>query len=166
MIVRGTYVYLLDGTYQTNAFIVEFLFGVCLPFVLLLFRRVRESAGWLFFTSTIFILGILLNRINVFVVSYTSPYLLHRYFPALGEIFITAGMIAGLMFFYRVFVFIFPVLGAVPKKMSTTALVVFALGAFLLLYTPGTGIRSSSARRDAPFLRFRTRSPPSRTRPS
>jgi Ni/Fe-hydrogenase subunit HybB-like protein len=108
MMVRGTYVYLLEGTFQTNAFVVEFFFGVCLPFVLLLFRRVRESAGWLFFTSTLFILGILLNRINVFVVSYTPPYLLQRYFPALGEIFITAGMIAGLMFFYRVFVFIFP----------------------------------------------------------
>jgi Ni/Fe-hydrogenase subunit HybB-like protein len=27
MIIRGTYVYLLDGTYQTNAFVVEVLFG-------------------------------------------------------------------------------------------------------------------------------------------
>ena len=136
MMVRGTYVYLLDGTFQTNAFLVEVLFGVCLPFVLLLFRRVRESAGWLFFTSTLFILGVLLNRINVFVVSYTPPYLLERYFPAMGEIFITAGMIAGLMFFYRVFVFIFPVLGAEPKKMSRTALVAIFVGGALLLSTP------------------------------
>ena len=136
MMVRGTYVHLFNGTFQTNAFVVEFFFGVCLPFVLLLFRRVRESAGWLFFTSTLFILGILLNRINVFVVSYTPPYLLQRYFPAMGEIFITAGMIAGLMFFYRVFVFIFPVLGAEPKRMSRTALVVIAVGGGLLLSTP------------------------------
>ncbi len=136
MIVRGTYVYLLEGTFQTNAFVVELLFGICLPFVLLLFRRVRESAGWLFFTSTLFILGVLLNRINVFVVSYTPPYLLQRYFPAVGEIFITAGMIAGLMFFYRVFVFIFPVLGAEPKRMSRTALVVIAVGGALLVSTP------------------------------
>lgn len=133
MLVRGSYVYLLDGTFQTNAFIVEVVFGVLLPFVLLLFRRVRESAGWLFFASTVFVLGILMNRINVFVVSYTPPYTLVRYFPALGEIFITVGLIATLMFLYRVFVFIFPVLGATPKKMSPTAMVVLALGSVLAL---------------------------------
>ncbi|MGD1984984.1 MAG: Ni/Fe-hydrogenase cytochrome b subunit [Desulfobacterales bacterium] len=136
MIIRGTYVYLLDGTYQTNAFIVEVLFGVILPFVLLLFKRVRRSAGWLFFASTTFVLGILLNRVNVFVVSFTPPYKLVAYFPALGEIFITVGLIATLMFLYRVFVFIFPVLGAHPKKMSTTLFVLFALGALFLLHGP------------------------------
>jgi octaheme c-type cytochrome (tetrathionate reductase family) len=127
MIVRGTYVYLLDGTFQTNAFIVEVVFGVMLPFVLLLFRRVRHSPGWLFFAATTFVLGILMNRINVFVVSYTPPYQLTRYFPALGEIFVTVGLIATLMFLYRVFVFIFPVLGAKPKKMSTTVIALFAI---------------------------------------
>ena len=122
MLVRGTYVYLLDGTYQTNAFIVEMVFGVMLPFVLLLFRRVRHSPGWLFFAATTFVLGVLMNRINVFVVSYTPPYQLTKYFPALGEIFITVGLIATLMFLYRVCVFIFPVLGAKPEKMSPTVL--------------------------------------------
>ncbi|MBT8350140.1 MAG: Ni/Fe-hydrogenase cytochrome b subunit, partial [Deltaproteobacteria bacterium] len=134
MIVRGTYTYLLDGTYQTNAFIVEILFGVILPFTMLLFRRVRHSAGWLFFASTLYVLGILMNRINVFVVAYTPPYLLKNYFPALGEIFITVGLIATLMFIYRVFVFIFPVLGAVPRKMSPTALVILALSTVLVMH--------------------------------
>ncbi|MBW2428762.1 MAG: Ni/Fe-hydrogenase cytochrome b subunit, partial [Deltaproteobacteria bacterium] len=143
MIVRGTYVYLLDGTFQTNAFIVEVLFGVMLPFVLLMFKRVRRSAGWLFFASTTFVLGILLNRINVFVTSFTPPYMLVKYFPALGEIFITVGLIATLMFMYRVFVFIFPVLGAQPKKMSTTAMAILALTAALVI--PGT---SSGAEAD------------------
>ena len=133
MAVRGTYVYLLDGTYQTNAFLVEVLIGVVLPFFMLLFRRVRRSPGWLFIAATIFVLGILLNRINVFVVSYTPPYKLVSYFPALGEIFITIGLIAALMFTYRVVVFIFPVLGAQPKKMSPTLLALFALGTVLML---------------------------------
>jgi octaheme c-type cytochrome (tetrathionate reductase family) len=160
MVVRGTYVYLVEGTFQTNAFMVELLFGVCLPFVLLLFRRVRESAGWLFFTSTLFILGVLLNRINVFVVSYTPPRLLQRYFPAVGEIFITAGMIAGLMFFYRVCVFIFPVLGAVPKRMSRTALMVIAVVGALLVSAPAkaseplprAGMVLPSGREPIPFI--------------
>ncbi len=141
MVVRGTYVYLLDGTYQTNAFIVEVLFGVMLPFALLLWPKVRRSPGWLFFASTLFVLGILLNRINVFLVSYTPPYQITAYFPAVGEIFITVGLIAGLMFLYRVFVFIFPVLGAQPKKMSTTALVLLA--AALVLWPQAAAAGSS-----------------------
>lgn len=118
MLVRGTYTYLLDNSVQSNSFIVEVLFGVILPFTLLLFRKVRRSSGLLFFASTLFVLGILLNRINVFLVSYTPPYIIDSYFPAVGEIFITVGLIAALMFLYRVFVFVFPVLGSEPKKMT------------------------------------------------
>jgi Ni/Fe-hydrogenase subunit HybB-like protein len=135
MIFRGTYVHLLDGTYQANAFIVEVLLGGILPFGLLWFKKVRGSAGWLFFASTIFVLGILLNRINVFLVSYAPPYKLTAYFPALGEIFITIGLIATLMFLYRVFVFIFPVLGAHPEKWPAALLMVISLS--LLIVSPG-----------------------------
>jgi len=134
MIVRGTYVYLLDGTYQTNAFLVEVGIGVLLPFVLLLMPKVRRSPGWLFFAATVFVLGILLNRVNVFIVSYTPPYKLVSYFPALGEMFITAGLIATLMFVYRVFVFVFPVLGAVPKRMTTPARIMAVLATVLLIH--------------------------------
>jgi cytochrome c553 len=111
MVVRGTFVYLWEGTTQSNAFIVEVLLGLLLPFVLVLFRKVRSSAGWLFFASTVFVVGILINRINVFLVSYVPPYKQAAYFPALGEIFITIGLIATLMFLYRVFIFFFPILG-------------------------------------------------------
>ena len=142
MMVRGSYVYLLDGTYQTNSFLVEMVICVFMPFVLLLFRRVRRSPGLLFFASFVFVLGILLNRINVFVVAYTPPYKLTSYFPSVGEMFITAALIATLMFMYRVAVFIFPVLGAhphemtqkkvspkkvSPKKISLASLIIFAV---------------------------------------
>ena len=143
MIVRGTYVYLLEGTVQANAFVVEVLFGVILPFVLLLFRKVRQSPGWLFFASTIFVLGILVNRINVFLVSYTPPYIIKSYFPSLGEIFITVGLIAGLMFFFRVFVAIFPVLGARPKGMSTMVLVFFVLSMVMWPHSSAKGAETS-----------------------
>ncbi len=154
MIVRGTYVYLLDGTYQTNAFVVEVLFGVILPFALLLFKRVRRSAGWLFFASTVFVLGILINRINVFVVSYTPPYKLVAYFPALGEIFITIGLIATLMFMYRVFVFIFPVLGSLPKKMSTMMVTFFILSGLFWLHgqAGAAGMDAGADRKSLPVF--------------
>jgi Ni/Fe-hydrogenase subunit HybB-like protein len=136
LIVRGTYVYLLEGTYQTNAFLVEVLFGVLLPFVLVLFKKVRSSAGWLFLASTVFVLGVLLNRINVFLVSYAPPYKITAYFPALGEIFITMGLIATLMFLYRVFVFIFPVLGTQATKYSTTSLMVLIFSGLTIFNHP------------------------------
>jgi len=150
MIVRKSYVYLLDGTYQTNAFLVELVIGVILPFSLLLFRRVRRSPGWLFFASTIFILGILMNRINVFVVSYTPPYKIVSYFPALGEIFITVGLIATLMFIYRVAVFIFPVLGAHPRKLSPTLVAILAVGAVLMVQ--GTATQAQAGQAGKTFL--------------
>ncbi|MCK5098918.1 MAG: polysulfide reductase NrfD, partial [Desulfobacteraceae bacterium] len=118
MMARGSYVYLLDGTYQTNSFLVEMIVCVFMPFVLLLSKKVRQSPGLLFFACTVFILGIVLNRINVFVVAYTPPYKLVSYFPSIGEMFITAGLIATLMFTYRVFVTIFPVLGVEPHEMT------------------------------------------------
>jgi Ni/Fe-hydrogenase subunit HybB-like protein len=135
MIVRGTYVYLFKGTYQTNAFIVEVLFGVILPFVLVLFKKVRNSAGWLFLASTVFVLGILLNRINVFLVSYAPPYKLTAYFPALGEIFITIGLIATLMFLYRVFIFVFPVLGVHHPKWTLSMILMMVLS--ILIFSSG-----------------------------
>ena len=136
MFVRGTYVYLLDGTYQTNSFLVEVGVGVLLPFILLLSPKVRRSPGWLFFASTLFVLGIVLNRINVFLVSYTPTYSLVPYFPSVGEMFITAGLIATLMFLYRVFVFIFPVLGAQPRKMSRPLMVLLAALPILAFSVP------------------------------
>ena len=129
MVVRGTWVYLLEGTYQTNAFIIEVLVGVILPFVLVLFKKVRNSAGWLFLASTVFVLGILLNRINVFLVSYAPPYKITAYFPAMGEIFITVGLIATLMLLYRVFVFILPVLGAHHQKWTLSLILMMLLSA-------------------------------------
>ena len=132
MFYRKTYVYLLDGTYQTNAFIVELTVGVILPFLLLLIPKVRQSTGWLFSASLLFILGILLNRINVFLVSYTPPYIIDAYFPAVGEIFITVGLIAALMLIYRVVVHIFPVLGAHPEKMVIRSLLFLVIPVFTI----------------------------------
>ena len=136
MIVRGTYVYLLDGTYQSNAFIVEVLVGVVLPFVMLLSAKVRRSPGWLFFASTLYVLGILLNRLNVFIVSYTPPYKIAAYFPSVGEIFITVGLISCLMLLYRVFVFIFPVLGKKPEHMTAAGFILAPLAILLLTTSP------------------------------
>lgn len=110
MAVRGTYVYLLDGTHQTNSYIVEMLFGVMIPWVMLLFERVRKSRSGVFTAATLIVGGVVLNRINVFIVGYKPPLAENTYFPAPGEIMVTFGLIATLMFIYRLAVTYLPVL--------------------------------------------------------
>jgi Ni/Fe-hydrogenase subunit HybB-like protein len=117
MFYRGTYVYLLDATYQTNSFIVEILFGVMVPWVMLLFDKVRNSRRGVFIAASLIVFGVVLNRINVFIVGYKPPLSETGYFPALGEILVTIGLIATLMFIYRLVVTYLPVLQA-PKEVS------------------------------------------------
>ena len=119
MVVRGTYVYLLDGTAQTNAFLVEMLLGVIVPWLMLLSERVRRSRRALFAACAMIVGGVLLNRVNVFVVSYKPPVSESHYFPAVGEILVTVGLVATLMFIYRFLVTHLPVLSAPAREVSS-----------------------------------------------
>jgi len=118
MVVRGTYVYLFDFTAQTNAFLVEMLLGVIVPWLMLLSERVRRSRRALFAACTLIVGGVLINRVNVFVVSYKPPVSESSYSPAVGEILITVGLIATLMFIYRFLVTYLPVLSAPAREVS------------------------------------------------
>jgi Ni/Fe-hydrogenase subunit HybB-like protein len=113
LVVRGAYVYLFDGSFQSLMFFVEFGLGVVLPFFLLLSDRVRRSPTGLFISATLYVvLGVLLNRINVFVIAYRPPYATEPYVPSIGEVAITVAMISALVLCYRLIVSILPVLPA------------------------------------------------------
>ena len=116
MLYRGTYTYLLDGSGEAWFFLVEMTVGVVLPWILLLSRAVRNSRRGLFIVSSMIVGGVLLNRINVFIVSFSPPFEKVPYYPTLAEIFVTAGCIAAIMFLYRLFVTYLPVLSA--KKLE------------------------------------------------
>ena len=118
MVIRGTYVYLLDGTAQTNSFLIEMVFGVLVPWLMLLFPKVRNSRRWLFTACTMIVGGVLLNRLNVFVVGYRPPVSEANYFPSMGEVIITMGMIAGLMLAYRFLITYLPVLNPPEKEVT------------------------------------------------
>jgi Ni/Fe-hydrogenase subunit HybB-like protein len=118
MVIRGTYVHLLEGTAQTNAFLVEMILGVIVPWVMLLSPAVRRSRRWLFVACTLIVGGVLLNRVNVFVVGYRPPVSENYYFPSVTEILITVGFIAGLMFLYRFLVTYLPVLNRPGQEVS------------------------------------------------
>lgn len=133
MFARGTYTYLLDGTLQSNAFLAEMVLGVIAPFILLLVKEVRRSPGWLFFASTLYVVGVALNRVNVFIIGFNPPYMITRYFPAVGELAVTIGLIAAFLFFYKLFVVEFPVLTRTRGQASVT---VFLLAVGLVTLCP------------------------------
>ena len=109
---RKTYVYLLEGTVQSKAFIVEMLVGVIIPLLMLMSPHVRRSRRALFIACTLIVFGVALNRVNVFLVGFQPPFAEKVYFPAVGELAVTAALISGLIFFYRVGVTYLPVISA------------------------------------------------------
>ncbi len=112
LVVRKAYVYLLEGSAQSHSFLVELLGGVALPWIMLLMPGVRRSRKWLFVACTLIVLGVALNRMNVFIVGFQPAYSVRPYYPHVGEIAITLGLTSSIIFFYRLCVTYLPVLSA------------------------------------------------------
>jgi len=110
MFIRGTTGYLFTGSAQSNAFLLEMVLGVIVPFVLLLFDQVRRSPRWLFIASTMIVAGVVINRVNVFLIAYAPQTSQQAYWPAVGEFALTAGLTATLIFLYRLAVTYLPVM--------------------------------------------------------
>lgn len=99
----------------TVAFAIEIIMGIIVPFILLSMKSVRRSKGWLLTSCLLVIFGVALNRINVFLVGYHPTFAKINYYPAVGEIALTIGLIAFLIFLYRFFVNYFPILPAIEE---------------------------------------------------
>jgi octaheme c-type cytochrome (tetrathionate reductase family) len=110
LIVRHSQLNFLEHPAATTSLVVEILLGVIAPFLLFLNKAVRRSMGWLFFTVSLIIFGVVLNRINVFLVGYYPPYATKAYFPSIGEIAMTLAIVSSILFCYRFFVTFFPIL--------------------------------------------------------
>ena len=80
-------------------FFCEIGLGMFLPMVLLL-SKLRKSPNWLMISTSLVILGTILNRLNVLVISH-APARVSSYFPSATEILFTVGLIAGVMFVFR-----------------------------------------------------------------
>jgi Ni/Fe-hydrogenase subunit HybB-like protein len=116
MVIRETFVYLAEPTTESIMFVLELFLGVVLPLRLFLSRTVARSPLGLFIASSLVILGVLLNRINNFIVAYTPPYSVEPYYPSIGELSVTIGFISMLVLAYRLIVRIFPII-SVPQRM-------------------------------------------------
>ena len=118
MFIRKTFVYLGEINTASVMFSIELLFGVIIPLRMFLSPKVLKSPILIFIASALVVSGVLLNRINNFVVAYTPPYSTESYFPSFGEISVTVGFVAMLILAYRFIVMNFPVISLPGKQVS------------------------------------------------
>ncbi len=116
MFIRETFVYLSEFTTASVMFTIEVLFGVIIPLRMFLSPKVLRTPALLLTASALVVFGVLLNRINNFVVAYNPPYSTHSYFPSFGEISVTVGFVAILVLAYRFIVMNFPVISLPGKQ--------------------------------------------------
>ena len=116
MFIRETFVYLTELNTASIMFTIEVVVGIIIPLRMFLSKKVLKTPSLLFTASALVIFGVLLNRINNFVVAYTPPYSFGSYFPSIGEISVTVGFVALLVLLYRIIVLNFPVISQPDKK--------------------------------------------------
>jgi len=116
MVIRETFVYLATPTTESVMFILEVVVGVIIPLRMFLSRSVVRSPLGLFIASSLVIVGVLLNRINSFIVAYTPPYSYKPYFPSIGEISVTLGFVSLLVLAYRFLVKTFPIISVERRE--------------------------------------------------
>ena len=116
MFIRETFVYLGEFNTASVMFTIEILFGVIIPLRMFLSPKVLKSPPLLFTASALVVIGVLLNRINNFVVAYNPPYSTTSYFPSFGEISVTVGFTAMLALAYRFIIMNFPVISLPGKQ--------------------------------------------------
>ncbi|MBD3335632.1 MAG: Ni/Fe-hydrogenase cytochrome b subunit [Candidatus Eisenbacteria bacterium] len=108
--IRDAWPYVFEGSFQSFAFLVEMGLGVVLPVVLLSSAKVRNSIAGLFTGAALVVFGVVLNRVNVFIIGYKPLYATSPYVPSIFEFLVTLGLAAALVLLYRLFVMHLPVI--------------------------------------------------------
>ena len=110
MVGRNTYLYLFDGSLDSVMFWFEIIIGFIIPFTILMFEKYRNNPIWLFMAATSVVFGVVINRLNVYLIGFTPLYVNKPYFPAWTEIAVTVGFISLIVLLYRFFALNFPVI--------------------------------------------------------
>jgi len=129
LLLRG-YDYWHTGNLQAFAwdefglmFIIEVVLGMILPAILLMIPKIRKSLPGLLACCTMIVVGVGINRFMVLIVS-QAVWRHAAYFPNATELLFTVGLIAGVMFVWRLVAKYFPLYhehydgieGATPEK--------------------------------------------------
>jgi len=116
--IREAFVHVASWSVPSAMFLGEVILGVVVPGALLLSQKVRNNTRMLFVACTMIVLGVALNRVNVFLVAYQPPYATRTYFPSWQEFAVTIGLVSALILLYRLLVTWLPV--ATPHGKSRT----------------------------------------------
>jgi Ni/Fe-hydrogenase subunit HybB-like protein len=111
---RGVADAMFTASWFAVSFWVEIIFGLMIPFVLLLMPEVRESKGGLATACTLIIGGVLLHRLNVAVIGLRVRHW-ETYFPSIGEVAITLAITAAALFAFGWLVRILPIHEELPS---------------------------------------------------
>lgn len=117
MVIRQTFVYLTEFSAASIMFTIELVIGVIIPLRMFLSGQVLKSPVALSIASFMVVIGVLMNRINNFLIAYTPPYETTAYFPSIGEISVTLGFVALEILIFRIMVMIFPIV-SVPETIA------------------------------------------------
>jgi len=120
MVIRKSFVYLMEINTVSVLYTIELVVGIIVPLRMFFSRTMTKSIPGLFIASSLVILGVLLNRLNNFVVAYTPPYATGPYIPSVGEILVTLGFVALEVLIYRAAVMIFPIISQ-PKPAESAS---------------------------------------------
>ena len=105
---------LREGSFESAAFLVEIGIGLVLP-LCIVFTSLVNSRFWLVIYGILTVSGVILNRLNVVITGMWqetgSPY-----FPAITEILVTVGLVAGGILAYMVLCENFNILGDEPHE--------------------------------------------------
>lgn len=82
--------YVFQGTLQSNMYCVEMLFGILIPLMIIVSPLSKKRGGLLTY-ATLTVFGVILNRLNCV---FTSMYESGSYFPGIGEIIVSVGLIS------------------------------------------------------------------------
>jgi Ni/Fe-hydrogenase subunit HybB-like protein len=93
---RGALKLAFHAGYETYLFWLEIFLAIILPLILLVQKRVRNSANGLYFAAVSVVLGFITNRMNVSITGFEGSTGV-RYFPKWSELAVT-GMIIGIGF--------------------------------------------------------------------
>lgn len=93
LLTHGAYHEMRRLTYHSTAFWAEILIGFVIPFILLMFERIRTSRRGLYAASLMVLAGFALNRMNTAITG-LEDWPARTYFPSLIEILITVGIAA------------------------------------------------------------------------
>jgi len=110
MVIRETFVHLMKVDAVSVLFTLEVLLGLVLPLRMLVSAKARRSPPMLFAAAALIAGGVLLNRMNTFLVAYTPAYAAKTYYPAFGEVAVAVAFVCLQVLIYRAVVMIFPVI--------------------------------------------------------